>query len=236
MDRELLEDLHQYFDEKKDITLDERLILCKLKGELPKFQMMSISRENLTALGFKTEDVDDCDMKTLASKLADDYCEQMFDISLEIIAEEGMEIPKHLCPKCWKGASKYDSYDKQYTCRSCDHEWSLTDSTGRYVLIESSEDASFFEENEIGYESYISNCLNARYVPEHLYVAHFEREPRPSVLRTPIKMPEAQRYRELKQKGHMKYKQCEDIIGGRETVEFGEGSIWVPTLTIKNKE
>ena len=57
------------------------------------FHISSLSREDLEQKGFDTSDVDDKTMEKLASKLGDDYCEQLFWISLEIIAES-MGIPR----------------------------------------------------------------------------------------------------------------------------------------------
>lgn len=233
MDRNLIEDLHKYFEEKEDLTPDERVFLIQLKDELPNFQMISISREHLAALGFKAEDVDDCDMKTLASKLADDYCTQMFDISLDIIADEGLEIPKHRCPKCWKGASKYDSYNKKFSCHhSCNHEWMLTEPTGRYVLVEFPEDPSVFNDNEIGYDCYNSDDNGARYVPEHLYEAHLEKDPNPKKLMKPICWPESQLYLDLEHSSPSKFEQCELVHGCEQIEEFGDNAIWVPLSII----
>ena len=48
----------------------------------------------MEAIGFDTSEVDDSTMEYLAKKLADDYLEQMFWISLEIIAEDGLNIPR----------------------------------------------------------------------------------------------------------------------------------------------
>ena len=57
------------------------------------FPITSVSREDLEAKGFDTSEVDDDTMERLASKMGDDYCEQLFWTSLEIIAEY-MGIPK----------------------------------------------------------------------------------------------------------------------------------------------
>ena len=51
------------------------------------FPITSVSREDLEEKGFDTSEVSDDTMRILASKLADDYCEQLFWPSLEIIAE-----------------------------------------------------------------------------------------------------------------------------------------------------
>lgn len=58
------------------------------------FSISRLSREDLEQLGFDTSDVDDKTMQRIADKLGEDYCEQLFWISLEIIAEEGFNIPK----------------------------------------------------------------------------------------------------------------------------------------------
>lgn len=57
------------------------------------FSISRLSREDLEEKGFDASDVDDKTMQRLADKLGDDYCEQLFWISLEIIAES-MGIPR----------------------------------------------------------------------------------------------------------------------------------------------
>lgn len=57
------------------------------------FVISKVSREDLEALGFDTSEVSDDTMERLANKLGDDYCEQLFWTSLDIIAEY-LEIPK----------------------------------------------------------------------------------------------------------------------------------------------
>jgi hypothetical protein len=51
------------------------------------FKITSVSRDDLEVVGFYTKDIQDHEMKTLARKMADDYCEQLFHTSMEIIAE-----------------------------------------------------------------------------------------------------------------------------------------------------
>jgi len=57
------------------------------------FSISRLSREDLEEKGFDASDVDDKTMQRLADKLGDDYCEQLFWVSLDIIAES-MGIPK----------------------------------------------------------------------------------------------------------------------------------------------
>lgn len=51
------------------------------------FQITSVSREDLIMVGFDTANVTDEQMEQLASKMADDYCEQLFWEHLPVIAE-----------------------------------------------------------------------------------------------------------------------------------------------------
>ena len=57
------------------------------------FEVSSVHREDLEYIGYDVKQVDDGTMQTLASKLGDDYCEQLFWGSLSIIAD-GLGIPK----------------------------------------------------------------------------------------------------------------------------------------------
>jgi len=51
------------------------------------FEISSLHRDDLESIGYDTSKVDDSDMKTLASKLGSDYCDQLFWDSLPIIAD-----------------------------------------------------------------------------------------------------------------------------------------------------
>lgn len=57
------------------------------------FPITSVSRADLESKGFDTSEITDDQMKRLASKMADDYLEQMYWISMKIIAEE-LGFPK----------------------------------------------------------------------------------------------------------------------------------------------
>lgn len=58
------------------------------------FKITSVTREDLEMRGFDTTNITDEQMERLAQKMCDDYLEQMFWISLDIIAEDIMGIPK----------------------------------------------------------------------------------------------------------------------------------------------
>ncbi len=57
------------------------------------FIISELHRDDLVNLGFDSNSVDDDGMKELASKLGDDYCNQLFWNSLKIIAEN-LDIKK----------------------------------------------------------------------------------------------------------------------------------------------
>ena len=57
------------------------------------FYITSVHRDDLEALGFDVSEVTDTQMKKLAKQMSDDYCNQLFHTSLEILAEE-LGIPK----------------------------------------------------------------------------------------------------------------------------------------------
>ena len=58
------------------------------------FEITSVSREDWESRGFDTTNITDEQMEELARKMCDDYLEQMFWISLDIIAEDIIGIPK----------------------------------------------------------------------------------------------------------------------------------------------
>ena len=58
------------------------------------FEITSVTREDLESRGFDTTNITDEQMERLAQKMCDDYLEQMFWISLDIIAEDIIGIPK----------------------------------------------------------------------------------------------------------------------------------------------
>ena len=58
------------------------------------FNITSVTREDLEMRGFDTTNITDAQMERLAQKMCDDYLEQMFWISLDIIAEDIMGFKK----------------------------------------------------------------------------------------------------------------------------------------------
>lgn len=50
------------------------------------FQVTSISRADLDALGYNTEDITDKQMERLARKMAEDYLDQLYWTSMDTLA------------------------------------------------------------------------------------------------------------------------------------------------------
>lgn len=51
------------------------------------FHIASVHRDDLEEIGFDASEVTDKQMKSLAKQMADDYCNQLFHSSLDILAE-----------------------------------------------------------------------------------------------------------------------------------------------------
>jgi len=77
----------------EDIYYPSHSYMRVIEEPKDEFPITSVCREDLEAKGFDVSEVDDDTMERLASKMADDYCEQLFWTSMEIIAEY-MDIPK----------------------------------------------------------------------------------------------------------------------------------------------
>ena len=65
----------------------------EMKREKEWFQITCVHRDDLIEAGFDGDAVDDTIMERLASKMCDDYVEQLFWIHIGIIAED-LGIPR----------------------------------------------------------------------------------------------------------------------------------------------
>lgn len=236
MNRKLLEDLHQYFEQKDNKTGAETSFLNRLAEELPYFQVTATSRDDLQRQGFDITDVDDEDMRELAKRLESDYCEQLYWISLDIIAQQGLDIPKHICPFCGKTADSYDESDKTFYCNSCSNSWEKLEPTGRFVKVEHPDNSKFYSECEVGYYCYNSEDNGAMYVPENFYKAHENKEPLERRIFVPVQWPESQQYFELQHESAKKFSLCEPIEHGKSFEDFDSQAIWVPISLIKKEQ
>ena len=68
--------------------------MATLEEMSKEFEITSVTREDLEYRGFDTTNITDAQMEELARKMCDDYLEQMFWISLDIIAEDIMGFKK----------------------------------------------------------------------------------------------------------------------------------------------
>ena len=101
----------------------------------------------------------------------------------------------------------------------------------RYVLVEFPEDASYFEENNIGYPCFNSEDNGARYVSEEEYTKHFQCEPQPNSYFQPVMWPESQEY--LFDDDEQIAGLCEPVTADEKALaDFGSSSIWVPLCLI----
>lgn len=80
--------------DKVELSLDELKQIVEIMPQVTgDFPICSICRDDLAGKGYDVEKIDDSDMERLASKLGDDYCEQLFWDSMVIIAD-CMGLPK----------------------------------------------------------------------------------------------------------------------------------------------
>ena len=96
-------------------------------------------------------------MQNLAEKMADDYCEQLFWPSMEIIAGEILSFPKV----------------SRFHCGECSLAWD----DKLYALVEFPEESAPFEEEGTGYPAWGSGENGALYVPEEDYIRHTGKSP-----------------------------------------------------------
>lgn len=79
------ESIHEWLSEDIDTYYSGSWEIVKERDEF--FKITSVSRGDLEERGFDVSNVSDATMERLARKMADDYCEQLFWESMEIIAE-----------------------------------------------------------------------------------------------------------------------------------------------------
>ena len=215
----LLDDIKAYFDAKANPTEEEQQLKQRLSEGY--FPITSVHRDDLQGAGFDVERISDDDMKELADKMANDYCEQLFWESMEIIAEI-LGFPKKknpVCPKCESENIRYDIHENQFHCDACTQTWD----DKIYVLVEFPEDTSSFEKT--GYLSWNSEDNGALYVSEEEYIRHNGKSPSRDNCYRAVCWPDSQKY--------MDTKGCELIQDEDALQEFGSSAYWVPLSLIK---
>jgi hypothetical protein len=80
---------------KVELSVDEiRQIIEIMPTITGDFPITSVCREDLESKGYNTKKVSNSDMESLANRMADDYCDQLFWESMDIIAGEALNFPK----------------------------------------------------------------------------------------------------------------------------------------------
>lgn len=228
----LLDDIKAYFDAKERLTEQERQLQQRLSGGY--FPITSVHRDDLQGVGFDVEKISDDDMKELARKMADDYCEQLFWSSMEIIAGDILGFPKVetkdvTCPECGSEWVRYDLHESRFYCEACSRAWD----DKLYVLVEFPEDTAFFEEEGIGYPAWNSEDNGARYVPEYDYIRHFRKPPAENSYYKPLRWPESQLYLSPNEPKEAIDALSEPINDEKGIADFGEQAVWVPLCIVK---
>lgn len=228
----LLDDIKAYFDAKEKLTEQEQLLRQRLSGGY--FPITSVHRDDLRGVGFDVEKISDDDMKELARKMADDYCEQLFWSSMEIIAGDILGFPKVetkdvTCPECGSERVRYDLHESRFYCEACSRAWD----DKLYVLVEFPEDTAFFEEEGIGYPAWNSEDNGARYVPEYDYIRHFRKTPAENSYYKPLRWPESQPYLSPNEPKEAIDALSEPINDEKGIADFGEQAVWVPLCIVK---
>lgn len=224
MIQSLFDDLVVYFNAKENPTKEEQQFKNRLSEGY--FPITSVHRDDLKGQGFDVEKISDSDMKKLAEKMANDYCEQLFWSSMEIIAEDILNFPKvkdTVCPQCQSKKIHYDLHEGVFHCDDCSLAWD----DKLYVLVEFPEDNSSFEEEEIGYPSWESEDNGAVYVPIEDYIRHFGKSPEQGKCYRPLRWPDSQQY--------MDREDCELIQDEQALENFGPSAYWVP-LSLLQKD
>lgn len=226
MIRQLTQELKSYFNAIEKPTNMEKSFQNQLNSGY--FPITSVHRNDLEAKGFDIKKISDDDMEQLAEKMANDYCEQLFWDSMEIIASDILDFPKakdSSCPKCNSSHIRLDPSDGQFHCNYCGQTWS----DKLYVLVQFPDDTSSFEEEEVGYPSYKSEDNGARYVPEAEYIREFGKSPDPKQYYSLVLWPESQKYMD-----DAAIDDLNELIEDEEGIEdFGSNAMWVPLCNIK---
>lgn len=162
MVRELYQRLREYFNNLPEPTEEERQFIRELNAGY--FPITSVHRDDLEGQGFDVEKISDDDMQNLAEKMADDYCEQLFWPSMEIIAGEILSFPKVktkdiICPKCNSENIRYDIHESRFHCGECSLAWD----DKLYALVEFPEESAPFEEEGTGYPAWGSGGERGRF-------------------------------------------------------------------------
>ena len=143
MVRELYQRLREYFNNLPEPTEEEKQFIRELNAGY--FPITSVHRDDLEGKGFDVKKISDDDMQNLAEKMANDYYEQLFWLSMEIIAGEILGFPKVktkdiICPKCNSENIRYDIHESRFHCDKCSQAWDCllyTSGFGQWITKQS---------------------------------------------------------------------------------------------------
>lgn len=227
MVQQILDEMRTYLEAKTSPTEQEQTLLRRLNEDF--FPITSVSRDDLQACGFDTRSITDGQMHNLAKKMANDYCDQLFWSSMEIIAKI-LEFPQYpKCPVCDCRHVRFNERAETLCCERCGQEWH----ENLYVLVGAPEDASYFEKKYIGYPSFESRN-GAMYVPEYDYVARFKEQPEPNRCFMPLRWPESQPYLSPNEPDDALDSLNEPIKDDYGIEDFGENAVWVQLCNLKH--
>lgn len=226
--QQLLDDLRGYFEAKSSLTTQEQELWDRLKKA--DYPILGLQDDDLAQKGFDFRRITDEQMRQLAQQMTADYCKEDYWERLENTAEE-LQLPRYpRCPACGHNSVILDETKDMMICEVCDQTWH----ENLYVLVEFPDDATYFEENDIGYPSFESEDNGARYVPEYDYIQHFEKDPPANAYFKPIQWPESQPHLFPDEPNESTDALCEPINDEKGRADFGEQAVWVPLCNLKN--
>ena len=226
--QQLLDDLRGYFEAKSSLTEQEQELRDRLKEDV--YPILFLQREDLARKGFDFRRITDEQMRQLARQMETDYCKEEYWDHLEDTADE-LQLPRYpRCPACGHNSVILDETKDMMICEVCDQTWH----ENLYVLVEFPDDATYFEENDIGYPSFENEDNGARYVPEYDYIQHFEKDPPANAYFKPIQCPESQPHLFPDEPNESTDALCEPINDEKGRADFGEQAVWVPLCNLKN--
>lgn len=224
MRQELLKDIHAYLQAKVNRTQDEEDLLVRIRGQLPYFHITSIHRDDLLSRGFDVSEVTDADMQRLAGKLSDDYCNQLFWESLDIIAEDSINIPREKCPLCQSETVSYEA--DHFKCDQCAISWPHE----RFALI-SSDVVDTVREKGIGYTCIDLSKPHAQYIPLSIHSEYFTENYTPDMVYRIVTIEDYSILDKLIEAGYRI-----DQTSLFATNEYGRNTFWVSVEAINYKE
>ena len=226
--QQLLDDLRGYFEAKSSLTTQEQELWDRLKKA--DYPILGLQDDDLAQKGFDFRRITDEQMRQLAQQMTADYCKEDYWERLENTADE-LQLPRcPRCPACGHNSVILDETKDMMICEVCDQTWH----ENLYVLVEFPDDATYFEENDIGYPSFESEDNGARYVPEYDYIQHFEKDPPANAYFKPIQWPESQPHLFPDEPNESTDALCEPINDEKGRADFGEQAVWVPLCNLKN--